>query len=199
MIQTYKVICARPDLWSVANAMRTWDEGLFRHSVSVADLAVLVARELGFSEREVGAVQLGGFLHDFGKTTWPKCLISKQELSSDDIKIVQVHPLTGAALVKEHLPSIEELVLRIIEEHHEKPDGTGYPRALKEIGPLSRVVSAVECFVALTEERPYRSRTYTPGEAVEIALSGGFDSKTLGVVLKLLKKKEEGVVGIVGA
>lgn len=198
-MKIFEAICLRPELWGAANAMRTWDESLFQHSVAVADLAVLVARELGFSREEIVAVQLGGFLHDFGKTTWPKYLISKQELNSDNYKIIQVHPLTGAALVKEHIPDVDELVLRIIEEHHEKQDGTGYPRALREVGPLSKVVSAVECFVALTEERPYRNKAYAPGEAVEIAFSDGFDKKTLDVVWRLFKKKRERVVGIVGA
>ncbi|MDH7578191.1 MAG: HD domain-containing protein [Bacillota bacterium] len=198
-MKTFEAICSRPELWEAANILRTWDEGLFQHSVAVADLAVLVARELGFSGEEIGAVQLGGFLHDFGKTAWPKYLISKQGLNSDDYKIIQVHPLTGAALVKEHLPDVDELVLRIIEEHHERLGGRGYPRGLKEIGSLSQVVSAVECFVALTEERPYRNKAYAPGEAVKIAFSDGFDKKTLDVVRKLFKKKKERVVGIVGA
>lgn len=187
-MNTLEAVFSSPELWEVAHEMRAWDESLFKHSVAVADLAALVAEELGFSREGVELARLAGFLHDFGKVTWPRCLVSKPDLGPDDLAIVRVHPLVGAALLRERLPGLDGEVLRVVEEHHERPGGGGYPRGLAEVSPMSRVVAAVECFVALVEERPYRKRAYGPAEALELARAGGFDSGALAALERLLRE-----------
>ncbi|OIQ59737.1 cyclic di-GMP phosphodiesterase response regulator RpfG [Moorella thermoacetica] len=179
------------DLWTVGVLMREWHEDLFRHSILTADLAVSVARRLGFSDIDVELARLAGFLHDFGKVTWPKELVAKHPLDSEDWQIVKVHPIVGARLAKEKAPNLSLVVLRVVEEHHER-DGDGYPRGLQasDLHPLSRVVACVECFVALLEERPYRPCRLTYEQILRQISLNGFDWAVVDALQKAIMSED---------
>lgn len=164
------------DLWMVGVLMRKWHEDLFRHSVLTADLAAEAARLLGFPDTDVEFARLAGFLHDVGKVTWPKELQWKHPLDEKDWQIVRVHPIVGAKLVEEKIPSLSRVVLRVIEEHHER-DGNGYPRGLRaaDLHPLSRAVACVECFVALVEDRLYRPCPLSGEQVFRQIMGEGFE------------------------
>lgn len=185
-----ELVSLRRDLWEVADAMRRWNESLYRHSVAVADLAVAVVLKMGFSKADAEVVRLGGFLHDLGKVSWPKSLAAKAVLDDEDWRVIHVHPLQGAMLAEELVKDVPQAVLRIIREHHER-NGRGYPCRLRNevLDPLSRVVAAVESFVALTEERPYRLRSFAPEEAIEIVREDGFDEEVVKVLERLVIRK----------
>ncbi len=180
------VLSARRDLWEAGAAMRSWHEDLFRHSLVTADLAAAAARTLGFPEREAELARLGGFLHDFGKVTWPRELVSKYPLTEEDWQIIRMHPIVGARLVRERVPDVSWVVLRVIEEHHER-DGDGYPRGKRagDLHPLSRVVACVECFTALLEGRPYRLESAGGGAPAEQFLAAGFERELVEAVRKV--------------
>lgn len=190
------LLCERSDLWEVANLMKDWDESLFWHSLMVADLTCEVAQQMGYGGEQMRCLQLGAFLHDLGKIRWPRYLVSKRNLSVDDMKMIRDHPRYGAAYAQELVKNVQRDVLRIIREHHERLDGSGYPEGLRNgaISFMSRVVAAVECFVALTEPRKYRDRQFTVEEALRIAVSDGFDVETLKVISGLFGKKAMRIV-----
>lgn len=164
------------DLWTVGALMRKWHENLFRHSVLTADLAAEVVRLLGFPDTDIEFARLAGFLHDVGKVTWPKELQWKHPLDEKDWQIVRVHPIVGAKLVEERIPSLSRVVFRVIEEHHER-DGDGYPHGLKmgDLHPLSRIVACVECFIALVEYRPYRPCPLSCEQVLQQIAAEGFE------------------------
>lgn len=145
-------------LAQLAQKMKKWHHTLYKHAVDVVCLAHITAIELGVQGNELEQVIQGAFFHDFGKITWPQYLVSKTPLDKDDWRVIHRHPIVGELYLREQLPEIPDLVFRIIREHHERPDGGGYPNKLKadEIHPLSLLVSTVEVYVALTENRPYR-------------------------------------------
>lgn len=190
-VRTAELLCKRADLWKVADMMKDWDESLFHHSLTVADLTCEVARCLGCDEKQIEHLQLGAFLHDIGKIHWPCYLISKRNLSPDDMRMIRDHPWYGVAYAKELVEGVHPDVLRIIREHHERLDGSGYPDGLKDgaISSLSRIVAAVECFAALTEPRQYRDRQFTVKEALRIAADDGFDPTVLKIIGGLFGKK----------
>jgi HD-GYP domain-containing protein (c-di-GMP phosphodiesterase class II) len=136
---------------------------------------------MGFPDAEVELARLAGFLHDFGKVTWPKELQTKHPLDEEDWQIVRLHPVVGARLAGEKVPSLSRVVLRVIEEHHER-DGDGYPRGLRaaDLHPLSRVVACVECFVALVEDRPYRPCPLSGEQVFRQVLEEGFGPELVG-------------------
>lgn len=169
---TLHQIYHNPQWWTAANKMRNWSECLFRHSLAVADLALGIGRRMGLPDDECWMLQAGGFLHDLGKTAWPRCLVSKAPLSAIDWQIIKTHPLVGAELAREWECCFNETVLRIIREHHAY--GTnGYPEKNGDLHPLSRIVIAAEVFVALTESRPYRPLAMSPGDALRLLAGNG--------------------------
>jgi len=153
--------------WSLANRMRVWDESLYRHANTTAAYSYYVGKSLGIKGDYLDYLILGAFFHDYAKADWPKCLLNKKLDDSDKI-IIRAHPTVGAQKVVEEWPDAPEIVLRIIREHHERQDGTGYPSGCKngEIHPLSLIVAAIEVYIALQEPRGYRKRSFTREEAL---------------------------------
>lgn len=141
--------------WSKAMDLR--DKETEGHSQRVTELTVRIAHTMGMSESEQGHIRRGALLHDIGKMGIPDSILLKTgPLSEEEWEIMRKHPVFAYEL----LSPIEYLrpALDIPYCHHEKMDGTGYPRGLKgEQIPLSaRIFAVVDIFDALSSERPYR-------------------------------------------
>ena len=127
------------------------------HSQRVTELTVRIAHAMGMSEAEQGHIRRGALLHDIGKMGIPDNILLKPgKLNDEEWEIMRKHPVFAHEL----LSPIEYLrpALDIPYCHHEKMDGTGYPRGLKgEQIPLSaRIFAVVDIFDALSSDRPYR-------------------------------------------
>ncbi len=127
------------------------------HAANVRRLAVRLARRLEMPESSVGAVALGGVLHDAGKLCVPQAILAKPApLTEAEWGIVRRHPEAGEELIEPFVDSRE--VLLIIRFHHERWDGRGYPdgHARAEIPLVARVVGIADAYEAMIETRPYR-------------------------------------------
>jgi HD-GYP domain-containing protein (c-di-GMP phosphodiesterase class II) len=159
--------------------------------------AEAVGRALGLQEKELEWLTQGAFFHDCGKISWPSCLTDKRGMNIEDRKLANTHPIAGAYYLRQYWPEVPELVCRMVKEHHERPDGSGYPNGLKDVDihPLSLIVAAVEMFTALTEHRPYRDKSFTRAEALIELERQGFP----GDLIRMLAGVGEVVTGkIVG-
>jgi putative nucleotidyltransferase with HDIG domain len=141
--------------WSRVLDMR--DHVTDEHTHRVADLAVALARKMGVPEADIGHVRRGALLHDIGKMALPDSILQKTEsLTEDEWKAMRTHPEKAYEL----LSHIEYLApaLNIPYCHHERWDGTGYPRELKgeEIPLVARLFAVVDAYDAITSDRPYR-------------------------------------------
>ena len=141
-----------------ANALDLKDEDTAGHSKRVTDTTVRLARRLGISSDDLVHVQRGALLHDIGKMGIPDSILLKRgPLTTEEFDVMKQHPVYAYEL----LYPIEFLrpALDIPYCHHERWDGTGYPRGLKgEQIPLSaRIFAVVDVFDALTSDRPYRA------------------------------------------
>ncbi len=146
------------------------------HLVNVCTLAVSTASKLGINnESELHGIGIGGLLHDFGKIFVPAEILNLTgRLSSSQFQMMQKHVELGVQHIKT-LPDISPDIIRIIAEHHERLDGSGYPEGLKhdDISPLGRLAAIVDSFDAMTSVRPYRQhRTYTVEEALQMLEDG---------------------------
>jgi len=149
-----------------ANALDLKDEDTAGHSKRVTDMTVRLARRLGMSADELVHVQRGALLHDIGKMGIPDSILLKRgPLTEEEFEIMKRHPVYAYEL----LSPIEFLrpALDIPYAHHERWDGTGYPRGLKgeEIPLAARIFAIVDVFDALTSDRPYR-KAWTREEAL---------------------------------
>jgi putative nucleotidyltransferase with HDIG domain len=128
------------------------------HTERVAAYAVGIAKEMGFSPEEVQRIQFGAFLHDIGKVHTEDHVLHKPgALTEEEWRIVKMHPLRGAEMVKG--VRFLERVTDMIRHHHERVDGRGYPDGLKgdEITTAAKIVNVADAFDAMTTDRPYRA------------------------------------------
>jgi HD-GYP domain-containing protein (c-di-GMP phosphodiesterase class II) len=141
--------------WSRVLDMR--DHVTDEHTHRVADLTAELAKKMDISESELGDIHRGALLHDIGKMGIPDSILQKPDvLTETEWEIMQTHP----ELAYKFLSHISYLApaLDIPLCHHEKWDGTGYPRKLKgeQIPVAARIFAVVDVFDALTSDRPYR-------------------------------------------
>jgi putative nucleotidyltransferase with HDIG domain len=125
-------------------AIQNTDKSIAHHGVSVATLSVALAQKLGLTDSKViQLLSLGAFLHDYGhheSSIYPRKKTS--EMNADELQLYQSHASEGAKKVQDK-KHFDPLVLRIINEHEECCDGSGYPRNIteKQIDPASLIVS----------------------------------------------------------
>lgn len=144
------------------------------HSIRVTNLVLDFARSLGLSSQELQVLVNAGYLHDIGKIGISDTILLKPgPLTLSERAIIQTHPVIGEKIVEPLGFSSEEK--NIILLHHERWDGQGYPRGLKEtnIPFLCRVLALADVFDALTSNRPYRQAFTVPEALEEIETQAG--------------------------
>ncbi len=128
------------------------------HQQRVSQLACAVARVLGLSDDEREGLRVAGLVHDIGKIQVPSEILAKPEVLSDmEMGIVRDHSLVGYEILKD-IP-FPWPVARMVLEHHERMDGSGYPGGLRgsEILIQSRILGVADVVEAMTSHRPYRA------------------------------------------
>jgi putative nucleotidyltransferase with HDIG domain len=151
---------------ALAAALDARDPYTAGHSERVSALSVLIARQLSLSEAEVDIIRLGALLHDIGKIGVADHILRKPgPLSADEFEQIRRHPGLGARILRK-VPFLEPH-LAIVELHHERPDGKGYPFGLlgDNIPMDARIVHVADAFDAMTSARAYR-----PARAAQVAL-----------------------------
>jgi HD-GYP domain-containing protein (c-di-GMP phosphodiesterase class II) len=134
------------------------DTSTEEHTRRVAALAVEVGEQLGLSPARLRSLAIGGLLHDIGKLSLPSAILQKPgSLDDDEYEIVKLHPTRGQELLLE-LGGFDESVTRLVLDHHERLDGTGYPRRLgaEELDLSTRILAVCDVYDALVSERVYR-------------------------------------------
>lgn len=133
------------------------DVYFYRHSVHVGELARAFCLFLGFSSKDAKTIELAALLHDIGKLSVPSAVLSKATpLTQEEIRLIQTHPDEGYRLLKP-IEGIDDAVLTVVRDHHERLDGTGYPRGIQasSLPEEVRLVTLCDVFGAMTEYRPY--------------------------------------------
>lgn len=173
---------------ALVGAIELRDPYTIGHSIQVAKLSVIIARELEFSERDLNLIEFAGLLHDIGKIVVPKAILQKNgKLTSDEWKIIKMHPTHSAKIIEpvRNLRSVQTWVLH----HHEKWDGSGYPegRKAKQIPLQSRILAVCDAYSAMTGNRPYRDALSEEEAREEIARVAGkqLDPKIVDIFLSL--------------
>ncbi|MDO7785813.1 HD-GYP domain-containing protein [Desulforamulus aquiferis] len=179
-----------PALSRLACKMNAWDKSLLDHANHTAKLVVLMSEHLGLTQEEKRDLIVGAFLHDIGKITWPRSMVYRKCLTKKERALIFFHPTQGARLLSAVWPEVSSRTLRIVAEHHERPDKTGYPKGLRDtrISTLSLVVAAAEVFSALTQSRPYRSFFFTSEQALEELTRGRIPINLIRILERCIKR-----------
>jgi HD-GYP domain-containing protein (c-di-GMP phosphodiesterase class II) len=147
--------------------LRKRDEYSYRHSIASSVWAVILGRHLGFDRQGLDTLAMGGMLLDIGKAKLPESIINREgKLSPAEYEAVKKHVKYSLEMVR-LTPGINADVLAMIEGHHERSDGSGYPKGLKgaDIPVFARIGGLVDCYDAMTSARPW-AKAKSPYDAI---------------------------------
>ncbi|WP_028455625.1 response regulator [Chitinilyticum litopenaei] len=168
---------------------RSTDTG--KHIHRMAEFAYVLARELGLDEQEAQIIKAASPLHDIGKVGIPDRVLNKPgRLDEEERKIMDTHAELGYRMLKDAKPRILRMAATIAHEHHEKWDGSGYPRGLKgeDIHIAGRIIALADVFDALTHARCYKP-AWPPADVIKTIDEGSgthFDPRVVEAFLRSL-------------
>lgn len=146
------------NLTALSLALGSQDAYTQGHGRRVAAYAERIARRIGLSAEETENLRIGGLLHDIGKIAFSRKLLTNTQtrLSASMRAEIRRHPEIGREFLK--VLNMAQPVIDCVHYHHERLDGTGYPRGLKadQIPLGAKIISVADCFDALTTDRPYQ-------------------------------------------
>ncbi|WP_454785567.1 MASE3 domain-containing protein [Legionella sp. WA2024007413] len=163
------------------------------HERQVGLIAKAIGEELGWSSERCSSLELMGLVHDIGKISIPAEILSKPtRLTGTEMELIKVHPQAGYDILKD-VP-LKKPVAEVILQHHERLDGSGYPRGLKgsEILPETLVISVADVLEAMTSHRPYRPALGIEAAIAEIKRGRGvlYDTEVVNAALKLIQENK---------
>ena len=160
--------------------LKTADDYTYMHSVAVCAMMAALARQLGLPEADVRAAGIAGLLHDMGKALLPLEVLNKPgKLTPAEFAIVKSHPERGHRLLSMG-GNVDAMALDVCLHHHEKMDGSGYPKGLKDaqISLHAKMGAVCDVYDAITSNRPYKNG-WDPAESMRMmgqwAADGHFD------------------------
>lgn len=158
------------------------DEYTFKHSVDVATISMILAKQQGMSRKEIYEIGICGLLHDVGKTKVPLEILNKPgRLDDEEFAVMKQHSVFGYRMIKDK-PEFDNNICMGVLQHHEKINGSGYPMGVseKQISPYARIISVADIYDALITERPYK-QAFSKRDAVEMIMSmtGELDIKAM--------------------
>lgn len=162
--------------------------GIYHHTVNVMIYSLMIGEKMGFNEKELVRLGSAALMHDVGKLDIPFDILNKTgKLNDEEFHIIKKHSEYGYKRLGKINDPIKMEMSIVAFQHHERLDGSGYPFGLKseKIHPFSKIVAIADVYDALTEERVYRNRSFSPEEALAILKNGSgnkFDSKFLNAL-----------------
>lgn len=175
-------------------SLTSFDYNVYNHSINVGILATGLTLELIKSDPDLNYQEMvvGFFLHDIGKCSIPVYILNKKnQLSKADWSIIKRHPEEGCKILKECGALTKEANI-IVSQHHERHNGTGYPKELmgKDIHLFAKVCSIADVFDGLTSNRPYRKEhsTYNALSIMKNEMYRDLDPKLFAMFVKLFVK-----------
>ncbi|CAM5214688.1 Putative nucleotidyltransferase with HDIG domain OS=Ureibacillus acetophenoni OX=614649 GN=SAMN05877842_109103 PE=4 SV=1 [Ureibacillus acetophenoni] len=175
-----------------------YDEYLYQHSFQVTLYALAIAKELGYSYKEIKLIGIGAILHDVGKLQIPTNILFKPgKLTDEEYETVKNHAQFGFDILR-NLHSISLLVAHCAYQHHERLDGSGYPRGIveKDIHPYAKIIAVADVFDAVTSDRVYRNKLL-PSQGIQLLESGSgvlFDTKVVEALKRSIVHYPNGTI-----
>ncbi|WP_097027880.1 HD-GYP domain-containing protein [Clostridium peptidivorans] len=167
------------------NDIKTFDNYTYVHSLDTCIMTSFLGLSSGFNEASLKDLGIGGILHDIGKTKIPNKILNKEgKLTDEEFKEIKKHPVYGAEILKKNI-SIGDSIVNMVEQHHERVDGKGYPYGLSGngISKSAKIICVCDVYDAISNDRCYR-RKFSPNDAYELILSGSGTSFDMDIVQK---------------
>lgn len=175
---------------AMAKTMEWRDPYTAGHQKKVALISMAIARQLGWEDEAVQALYMAGMVHDIGKVAVPSEILTKPtRLTELEMRMVQEHAETGYQILKD-IP-FPWPIADMVRQHHERLDGSGYPRSLKgdQICAEARILAVADTIEAMATHRPYRAAKGLVAAMDEIQIEAGvkLDAKVVQAAFDLVK------------
>lgn len=178
---------------ALVSALEARDPYTAGHGKNVGNIASKIGCELGMSDEQIEGLFLGGLIHDVGKISTPAEILTKPtKLLKEEYSLIQLHPLTGSSFFDK--VELNWPIKEIVEQHHERIDGSGYPKGLKgnEIILEARIVAVADVIDSMVTNRPYR---FAPGinaaiKSLQEGKGNKFDERVVNAALRLMKSNK---------
>jgi len=183
----------RETIEALAVAINAKDEVTHEHVLRVQIYAAGVARLLGCSNIEIEALRAGALLHDIGKIAVPDYILQKPgKLTAAEFEKMKIHTIAGAQILSR--VEFPYPIVPVVRHHHERWDGKGYPDGLagENIPLTARILTVVDCFDAVREDRQYR-KAMSREEAIDLIVRGSgtqYDPRVVGTFVAHLQEFE---------
>jgi putative nucleotidyltransferase with HDIG domain len=177
----------------MVSAVETRDPYTAGHQIRSADLARAIATEMGLPREKIDGIRMAGVIHDIGKLSIPAEILSKpKKLTEIEFSLIKEHSRSGYEILKD-VESPWPLA-DIVYQHHERMNGSGYPRALKgeEILMEGRILAVADVVESMASHRPYRAALGLNVALEEIEKNRGtlYDEAVVDACLRLFREKE---------
>jgi HD-GYP domain-containing protein (c-di-GMP phosphodiesterase class II) len=164
------------------NSLKSYDNYTFMHSIDVTIVSIMIGRRIGLPPKRLRELGIGCLLHDIGKTFIPREILNKPDkLTAEEFERMKTHPQIGFEIVR-GVETIGILPPHVVFQHHERQDGSGYPRGLigdnrldisdepRTIHLYGSIAAVADVFDALSSDRPYR-KALPPEEVINLLSS----------------------------
>ena len=177
---------------TLASTIELRDPYTAGHQRRVTILACAIAEEMGLAKEQFDGLRLAGLVHDIGKFTVPVEILNKPgRITETEFNIIKTHAEAGYNVLKEI--EFPWPVARIVLQHHERLDGSGYPQRLKDAGimPEAKILAVADVVEAMASHRPYRPALGIEAALHEISMNKGilYDPDATDICLRLFTKK----------
>jgi len=145
------------ELFDMLSNMRNLEDPIYSHSLNVALIARVIGKWLHFSRNDLNVLTLAGLLHDIGKTQIPDEILNKPgKYTDEEFQLMKSHPLLGKKLLNNK--GFDSRILAAALQHHERSDGSGYPRGLMEdeVDDFASIIAIADVYDAMTSARAHR-------------------------------------------
>lgn len=169
--------------------MRHFDVNLYAHTINVCAFALLLGATAGLERAQLECLGLGALLHDIGQVYLPRNLVSKpSRYTPQEQRLMQAHPQLGATMLSQAAP-IPALACQIVAEHHERLDGSGYPRALRgaDLAPMGQIVAIADVYESMLGPREARPALLPAQALKELYQQGRAQQLDLRLVEQLVR------------
>lgn len=178
-----------------ADAIAALDGYTYMHCNRIKDYSLAVWTHLGLPKEKLGILRWGAYFHDIGKRVIPLEILNKPgKLTTEEWGIMKSHTTEGAKIMREHEVSWLKDAAFIVEEHHERYDGKGYPKGLSgnQISLKASIVSVVDAFDAMTTDRVYKKALSTQNAVQELMDGKGtqFHPNVVDAFLEVMENKQ---------
>jgi HD-GYP domain-containing protein (c-di-GMP phosphodiesterase class II) len=184
-----ETVLSQHDVLAGVIHMRQFEANLYAHVINVCIFALMLGAMQDLDKGVLACVGVGALLHDVGQVHLPRNLLRKPGLyTAQEQRLMQAHPYLGATMLSQ-TPHMPEDACRIVAEHHERLDGSGYPRGLAgtALSPLSQIVAIADVYETMLGTREGRP-PLLPAQAIkELYQQGRAQQLNLGLVEKMIR------------